>query len=73
MHIPIHITAENTQKTIAPFQPNLSTIKPVPVEDKTAPTYPNVPVKPVAADATFLELDSTAHKPLMHTSCEKKA
>ena len=61
--IAIQITAENTQKAIAPFQPNLSTIKPVPDADKTAPIYPKVPVKPVAADATFLELDSTAQSP----------
>ena len=47
------ITADAIQNPNAPFQPNLSTIKPVPVEDKTAPTYPKVPVKPVAADATF--------------------
>ena len=59
----IQITADNIQNAIAPFQPNLSTIKPVPVEDNTAPIYPNVPVNPVAAEATFLELDSTAHNP----------
>ena len=37
VHIHIQITADITQKPIAPFQPNLSTINPVPVEERTAP------------------------------------
>lgn len=59
----IQAIAAAIQKYNAPDQPKLSTKKPVPIPDKIAPRYPNNPQKPVAAEATFFEPDSTAHIP----------
>ena len=61
--MPTQIAVESIQKAIAPVQPNLSTTTPVPAAERAAPTYPKIPVNPIEADATFLELLSTAHKP----------
>ncbi len=60
--------AEPAQAHIAPFQPNLSIIKPVPAPERIEPKYPKAPTKPVAAAATFfVELASIAQTPPIRT------
>ena len=61
------INADKIQKLTALFHENLSIIYPVPTPESIDPIYPNIPQKPVTAEATFLELDSTAESPPIKT------
>ena len=61
------IIADIIQNLIALFQDQTLIIYPVPTPESIAPIYPNIPQKPVTAEATFLELDSTAERPPIRT------
>ena len=52
---------------MAAFQEQFFIINPVPTPERIAPMYPNIPQNPVTADATLLELDSTADNPPIKT------
>lgn len=63
----MQISADAVHAFTAPPQPNLSISTPVPAPERTEPKYPNDPTNPVAAAATFFELDSIAHSPPINT------